>query len=114
MIAFDSHSLKDPSTSVGTIALGLSATKSGERRSPAKKSWYSISISRPRWLMTASTLRPFGEPTNVCSFMAISFEGSCLAMKTIQDRQTILKKKIFVEANLSATLKRHHTERLSL
>jgi len=33
-------------------------------------------------------------------------------MKTIQRRQTILEKKIFFAANLSASLKRHHTKRL--
>src|SRR6266851_7806249 len=33
-------------------------------------------------------------------------------MKTIQRRQTFLEKKIFFAANLSASLKRHHTKRL--
>src|SRR6266853_228085 len=33
-------------------------------------------------------------------------------MKTIQRCQTILEKKIFFAANLSASLKRHHTKRL--
>src|SRR5690348_18506842 len=57
MIAADSHSVRPPSTSVGTLPLGFRARYAGDLCSPRPRSTCTYSIGDCRYFATAHTLR---------------------------------------------------------
>src|SRR5713101_8445035 len=59
-MAFDSHSTKSPSRSVGMRILGLRAAYSGVLCSPLSRSTMRSVKASPRWLATAITLKARG------------------------------------------------------